>query len=457
VEPITIQEILDWTGAVPDRPVDAGQIVTEISKNTKTLKPGAVFVPLKGEKFDGHDFIDAAVSAGAAAVFCSRREQNVSVPRLMVDNTLLAAQRLAAGYRRKLAPRVVGVTGSVGKTTTSSMIAAVLAKRWELARTQPDMNGQIGLTFDMFNLKPSQRVAVWEMGMSLPGELTRLSNMAQPDIALINSIGTAHIEFFGTRERIREAKLEILAGMPEDGVLILNGDEPLLWELRGTLGKKTCYYALHNPEADLCGEILQSDSAGQRLQVRGCGRELEVYLPAIGEHNVQNALGALLCGILMELTDEELRTGIADFETPEGRQHIVEHHGVVVMEDCYNASPDAVKASMKVLSNLGTGRRYAALGGMRELGAYAPEAHRACGAAAAAVVSELWLYGEGAEDYRRGAMEAGMREENVHICTEHEQIAREMANVVKSGDAVIFKGSRLMNMERAMKRFYELT
>ena len=457
MEPITIQEILDWTGAVPDREIDPALVIHQISKDTKTLEQGALFVPLKGARFDGHDFIGAAVEAGAAAVLCSRREQNSAVPRLMVEDTLQASQKLAGGYRCKLNPTVVGVTGSVGKTTTSAMIAAVLETRWELARTRADMNGQVGLTFDMFNLTPAQRVAVWEMGMSLPGELTRLSNMAQPDIAVINSIGTAHIEFFGTRERIREAKLEIMAGMPQDGTLILNGDEPLLWDLRGKLDKKTLCYGLHNENADLRGETLSADTEGQRLRVTGMGRELTVYLPAIGEHNAQNALAALLCGIVLGLDDDELARGIAGFVSPDGRQHIVQHHGMTVMEDCYNASPDAVKASLKVLATLGSGKKYAALGGMRELGEYAPTAHRECGAAAAAVVSGLYLYGEGADAYREGALSAGMCEADIRVCEDHEQIAQALAQQAVSGDALLFKGSRLMHMENAMKRFYELT
>ena len=258
MEPIKLKTAAEWAGADPAPLPDA--TITEITRNTRTLQPGALFVPLKGAKADGHDYI------GAAAALCSRADVKAGIPLVPVPDTLAAAQKLAAHYRTWLAKPVIGVTGSAGKTTTAALIRAVLEKRLKIAATSPDDNGQIGLTFGIFDLERGHDAAVWEMGMSQYGELSRLSHMARPDIAVINGIGTAHIEFFGCRENILKAKLEILDGMTPQGTLVLNGDDDLLRGLHD-LPQRVIYYGLDDPRADVKGEILSAEGGRQTLRI----------------------------------------------------------------------------------------------------------------------------------------------------------------------------------------------
>ena len=455
MEAIGLRELAAWCGAdaasCPDVPV------TEVSRNTKTLSPGALFVPLRGMRADGHDYIPQAAQAGAAAALCDRADIRAEIPLLRVENTLAAAQAMAARYRARFSVPVIGVTGSAGKTTTVAMIAAVLRKKYRILTSPPEDNGQIGLTFGVFALERRHDAAVWEMGMSQYGELSRLSRMTRPCIGVINGIGTAHIEFFGDREHILKAKLELLDGMTEGSPLILNADDDLLWGLRGKLPYAVTWYGVENPEADVNGEIVSSGTDAQTLRIRMDGAVFERTLPAVGKHNAANALAAAAAARAMGMRPDEI--SFEGFESVGGRQNIVRRHGVTVMEDWYNASPEAVQASLGVLGTLasGEGRRYACLGCMRELGAASEALHRRCGEAAARSADFLFVYGEGAEGYLEGARAAGMREDAMAMFPTHEALARTLYERIRPGDAVLFKGSHFFtHMERCMEQFYAM-
>ena len=456
MEPITLKTAALWAGAA-DADALPDTAVTDITRNTKTLIPGALFVPLKGAKADGHTYIPAAEAAGACAALCARDDVRAGIPLLRVPDTLTAAQKLAAGYRTRMGKPVIGVTGSAGKTTTAAMIRCVLERKLSVVTTPPDDNGQIGLTFGVFALEKRHDAAVWEMGMSQYGELSRLSRMARPDIAVINGIGTAHIEFFGSRENILKAKLEITDGMGEKGILVLNGDDDLLRGLSG-LPLRVLYYGLDDEKADVRGEILRADGLTQTLRITfPGGAVIERVLPAAGRHNASNALAAAAVGALMGL--EPAQIAFDGFEGVGGRQNIVEKYGLTVMEDWYNASPEAVQAALSVLAGLAKpgGRRYAVLGCMKELGDSSPALHRLCGERAAACADVLWVYGEGAEAYLEGAEAAGMPAEACALFDSHDALAAALKSAVRPGDALLFKGAHhATHMEYCMQKFYAL-
>ena len=446
----SLAEIASWAGTAC--PAGYEQVlIRDVCKDSRAARPGSLFVPLPGTRFDGHDFLPSAVAGGASAALCAKDGMELPIPLLRVENVLAACQAIAAGYRKQFSPRVVGITGSVGKTTTARMTAAVLGSRYRLLTTEEDSNGQIGLPFALFRLLPEHEAAVLEMGMSQPGELTRLTRMACPDVAVINSIGTAHIEFFGTRENICKAKLEILQGLRPGGQVILNGDEPLLWELRGKLGFPALYYGLHNPEADLRAEILKTEQGATVFTAHYQGGRQTVRLPAVGAHNVSNALAAILAGICTGIDFSSAAAAVENYSPARGRQNIQTFAGITIINDSYNASPEAVCASLTVLKNLPAARRFAVLGGMLELGDYAQEGHERCVRCAAESADFLFTYGGDA--YLDGAHAAGMDSAHAAAYATQEALVRRLLAEVRPGDAVLFKGSHGMHMDAALALF----
>lgn len=449
---IPLSQIAFWAGCTCPAGYEHVMINT-VCKDSRAACPGSLFVPLPGTRFDGHDFLAAAVSGGASAALCAREEIQIdTIPLLRVKDVLTAYQAIAAGYRSLFSPCVVGITGSVGKTTTALMTAAVMGSRYRhILKTEEDSNGQIGLPFALFRLMPEHEAAILEMGMSQPGELSRLTRMSRPDIAVINAIGTAHIEFFGTRENICKAKLEILQGLRPGGYAVFNGDEPLLWEQRNRRDFQMRYYGLHNPQADLRAEIVGVESGATLFDAYFDGRVQRVRLPAVGEHNVSNALAAILTGICAGIEFSEAAVALEGYMPARGRQNICTAGGITIIDDCYNASPESVCASLTVLKSLPAMRRFAVLGGMLELGVYAEEGHRRCGRCAAQCAEFLFTYGGDA--YVDGARDAGMDEAHAVAYPTHEALAQRLVQEVKPGDAVLFKGSHGMHMDTVLQIF----
>ncbi len=430
-------------------------IVSDVCRNTQSLTKGCLFTPLIGARADGHVYISDALKKGAVATLCARDDIKPACPTIRVSNTLSAVQDIAKNYKNNYNVKLVGVTGSVGKTTTCRMISDVLKTSFRLLKTEDDMNGQIGLPYALLNLDSTHEAAVMEMGMSQYGELSRLTAIATPDVAVINSIGTAHIEFFGTRENIRKAKLEILEGLKSDGTAVLSGDEKLLWDIRGDMSHKTIYYAVDNIDADVVGSIISSDALSQTIRVRGLGRDFTIYLPVGGVHNAKNALAACAVGISMGISDEDIIKGISSYESAKGRQRIFKHNEMTLIDDCYNASPDAVKASLLILASVPSNKRIAVLGGMLELGEYSVSGHTACGEIAANCATHLLCYGEGSDAYRNGAIRGGMSEDRILIFDSRDDMAAYLKTLATSGDTILFKGSHSMKIEEVLEKFME--
>ncbi|MGM9648661.1 MAG: UDP-N-acetylmuramoyl-tripeptide--D-alanyl-D-alanine ligase [Butyricicoccaceae bacterium] len=451
MKPITLAQAAEFTGGAVVG--DASAVIRGISTDSRTIPAQGMYLPIIGERFDGHDFIASAVQNGAAAVV-SDRDVDCGVPVLRVEDTRRALLALAGGYRSLFDIPVVGVTGSVGKTTTKEMIASVLSQKLETLYTQGNLNNEIGMPLTVFRMEESTQAAVLEMGMNHFGEISRMTVQAQPTIGVITNIGTSHIEYLGSREGICKAKLELLEGLREGGTAVLCGDEPLLWDKRDALGVNTVYFGIDNPQAQITASNLVLSDEKVTFTVHAFDQTFDAVVYAAGCHNVLNALAATAVGLLCGLSTEEIAAGLAAFRSVGMRQRIYQEDGFTIFADCYNASPDSVEASLAVLRDLKVeGRRIAVLGGMRELGDYTREGHMRCGRCAAQCADAMYLYGDGAESYCEGAIEGGMDAQCIHIFDSHEALAAALKADTKQGDALLFKGSRYWAMEKSLEAF----
>ena len=449
MERFTLAQAAAWTHGE----MKGEAALTAVTTDSRQIPPEALFLPIKGERFDAHDFIGKAIENGAAAVMSHRENEEYPVPALYVENTSQALLDLAGGYRTMCGGKVVGVTGSVGKTTTKELLYAVLSQGFRAQKTEGNLNNEIGLPLTLMRMTRDTEVLVAEMGMNHFGELSRMTAAAKPNLAVITNIGTSHIEFLGSREGICKAKLEILEGLQEGGAAVLCGDEPLLWDKRESLGVKTVYFGIENPACDVRAEHIMLSDDCVRFTVTAFGRSFPAEIHTAGRHNVYNALAAAAVGAVLGLSDREIADGLASFT--DLHQSIYRKDGYMIIDACYNASPDSVEASLDVLHELDvTGRRFAVLGGMRELGAYQDEGHLRCGRRAAACADVLYALGDGAEQYRDGAREAGMPDGAIRIFSSHEEMAQALRENARPGDALLFKGSRYWAMEKVLAGFF---
>lgn len=401
---------------------------------------------------DGHDFIETALYSGCAASLSEHPIPNQ--PVVVVKDVGRALMQMAAGYRREFSPLVCAVTGSVGKTTLKEMIASVFGTTFETLKTEGNFNNFIGLPLTVLRLEKEVQACVIEMGMSAKGEISQLTKIARPHIGIINNIGVAHIEMLGSREGIRDAKMEILDGMDADGVLVLNHDEPLLVEKIPGVPCRVLTFGME-PGADVTPKDVTADAYGSDVTVVYPGGEIRVRVPSAGRHNVSNALGAFAVGLAAGIAPEKIARGLAAFTNTGMRQNVYQKGGATVIEDCYNANPDSMRAALSVLRDIGTGRKIAVLGSMRELGTFAQGAHCEIGCLAAEVACELIVCGKNAGDYARGARTAGMREEQIHVCADSAEAGACAAALCQNGDVLLFKGSRGEKMEVAIGQLSE--
>ncbi len=426
--------------------------VTAICTDTRAIEPGCLFICLKGDRFDGHDFVEEALAKGAAAILCSE-PLSLAAPQVWVPDTGVALLRLAAYYRRKFTLPVVGLTGSVGKTTTKEMVFAVLSQKYKTLKNEGNLNNAIGLPLTVFRLDASYEAAVLEMGMADFGEIAALTRVAQPDIGILTNIGVSHIETLGSRENILKAKLEILEGMAPDAPLLLNLDDPLLQTVRDT-GRPMITYGIHNPDCQYRGVNIAHEGLSTHFELAYNGKRSTVTLPTVGEHNVYNALAAFAAGQFLGVPPDLAAQGLQGYEPAGMRQRIRDYQGITVIEDCYNAAPDSMRASLGTLRDLPARKRVAVLGDMLELGEIREQAHRDVGAFAADCKPDaLFAYGEAAAGYIEGAAKAGFT--HCRHFMEKEALTGALLQTLAEGDAVLFKGSRGMKLEEVIQRLYE--
>jgi len=433
--------------------------VCGITTDSRDAGKGMMFIALKGQRVDGHDFIPDAIKRGAECALSERLIEGYEDKIILVDNTLAALGLLAQKHKEKINPTTVAVTGSVGKTTTKEFIYSVLAEKYYTHKSEGNHNNEIGLPMSIMSLAPHHKAAVYELAMSQRGEISYLSNIVKPDIAVITNIGSMHIENLGSREAIRDAKMEICDGLKKGGKLILNGDEPLLAGIEGAY-----YVAFKNPNADLIISNIIEGEHGSAFDITIRGDKIEsVVIPSLGEHNVFDAAVAYAVGILLGMSESEIRRGLMNFSNTGMRQNIYFVAGIKIIEDCYNAGPESMRAALNVLNNISErngGRAVAVLGEMLELGEYAEAFHKEIGAAVVkSKVKHLYAIGKNAKYFVEGAVEKGMPIENISYFEnpdDYEIIAKEIKKNLRPLDNILFKASRALMLERVIGEFKKL-
>lgn len=451
---LTLKQIADWCGGKVSARFEHLR-VSRMQSDSRKVRSGDLFVALKGAKADGHDFAETAINHGAVAALVSRPISE-KLPSIEVEDTLRAYGEIAAGYRKLTGVKVVGITGSVGKTTTKEMTASVLEAVYHTAKTEGNHNNNLGLPMTIMDMPENTEVAVLEMGMNHSGEMEYLSDIARPDLAIITNIGTMHIEHLGTREGILQAKLEIMRGMPDDGVGVFNGDEPLLWNIRAIGKHKKYYYGIENHACDVTATDIVELDDGVRFVVHGFGQQFELFVPMLGRHAVYNALAATTVGLLLGVKPEQIQARFSSFHNTGMRQKIYVKNGVTIIEDCYNAGPESTEAALDVLAGIKTdGRRIAVLGDMLELGNRSAAEHYRIGRLAVGKADLLLTYGEHSVRTLTGAITGGMNPKNTDHFDTHEDMAHMLKMRVSEGDVVLFKGSRGMRMEKVLQLFLD--
>jgi len=432
--------------------MQAQATLADVCTDTRKIQPGSLFVCLRGERFDGHSFASQAAQLGAAALLVDH-PVDADVPQLVVTDTGKALLQLAGWYRRRFQLPVVGLTGSVGKTTTKEFIALVLGAKYNTLKTQGNLNNEIGVPQMLFRLEDNHTAAVIEMGMNHFGEISRLTRAVAPTVGLITNIGVSHIENLGSRAGILQAKLEILEGMAPDAPLIVNIDNDMLRTVK--LGDRPLLtFAIDDQRADFTATDIAEQGSTTTFTVHHSTFTRPVTIPTVGIHNVYNALAAMAVGYVTGVDPAAAASALANYVPAGMRQNLVQVGGVQVIEDCYNASPDSMRAALQTLGKLPVHRRYAVLGAMLELGDYAKEAHTQVGKMAAENgIDGVLAYGADAAYIVEAAKQAGL--ENARLFDTKEALAQSLAQQVQPGDGVLFKGSRGMHLEDVMHTVYE--
>src|SRR5947208_2808841 len=450
---LSIFQIAEFAGAGVSSGDDKS-FIDKISTDSRTLKRGELFVALRGENFDGHNFVESAAKAGATGALVDFNWAG-SVPNnfalLRATDTLQAYQTLAANYRRSLALKVLGITGSNGKTSTKDFAAAVLARRFRVTKTEGNFNNHVGLPRTILEATSEDEVAVWEIGMNHPGEIEALSKIAAPDAAIITNIGVAHIEFMGSREAIAMEKGALAEAVEPQGTVILNADDPFSEGIAARTRAKVVF-AGTTSGAVRAIEIRQSAEGSEFTIVEGAHR-CRAQLPVAGSHMVQNALLAVAAGRAFGLSIEECAAGLASAPLTKARLQIKEIGGVQFLDDSYNANPDSMKAALRTLVELDAeGKRIAVLGEMRELGAESERGHREIGETAATLgVDQLITIGDAAELIAEGARTAGL--DKVSSAQSTSEAAKLLSEMAEPVELVLIKGSRAARTEEVIQQF----
>ena len=444
---ITLKQAASWCGGTVDEKY-ADVEFFGANNDTRVLQPGQLFIVLKGTR-DGHDFIPAAMEKGAAAVLCSRRVGDY--PAIYVKDPRTALGMIAREECRRIGMKVVGVTGSVGKSTTKEMIAAVLESTYKTSKTPANHNNDIGMPMAILAMEEDTEVAVLEMGMNHFGEISYLSKIAEPDVAVIINIGTMHIEFLGSQEGIRKAKMEIVDGMAPEGRLILNGDDKLLRNLENKPLQPVTYFGSSKGCEVRASEFRQDDDyLVIRVEAGRLAFSLELALE--GEHFVNDALAAVAVGLALEVPGERIQDSLARFQNMAGRQETIHARGCTIIKDCYNAGPESMAAALNVLGRK-SGRRIAVLGDMLELGVCTQAEHYRVGRIAAERADMVFAYGPNSTRIISGALTGGMHESKCWAYEDRESLVQDLRRMVKPGDVLLFKASRGMHLELALDAF----
>ena len=451
MEPMTVKEIAAAVNGVWWNPREDAPMVTEVCIDSRHIQPGSLFLPLAGERVDSHDFIDAALDAGAAGCLCARLPRDLRSDKfyIKVADTRLALKALAGTYRSRFDIPVVQITGSVGKTTTKEMVAAVLATRLRVLKTPENLNSTIGTPLTLLGLAPEHQAAVIETGMNQAGEIAYLGEIVQPNIAVISNIGDAHIEHLGSREGILKAKCEIFTHLRPGGLAVLNGDDSLLNTVQPAVHTLRCGQSEH------CG-VRISEIADHGVEGITCTvtTEKDIYaltIPAPGTYMAYSASIAVAVGEALGLSREEIIRGVAAYQPAGSRMRVVRlPENRVILDDCYNANPQSVTAALEVLAKTECDRRVAVLGDMGELGELTEQAHYNMGALAAMLgIDVIAAIGTKAAKIADGAAQSGG--EVLYFETKEEALDA-LRGQLERGTAMLLKASHAMHFEQLVEQ-----
>jgi UDP-N-acetylmuramoyl-tripeptide--D-alanyl-D-alanine ligase len=432
--------------------------VTSVVTDSREVRDGCVFVAIKGERVDGHDFAAGALRDGAAVVVAERLIEGVPAGQtVLVANVLDAMIEMGANYRAQFSPLLLGITGSVGKTTTKEFCAAVFSAFDETLKTEGNQNNEIGLPKTLFRLDDAVRYAVVEMGAQAPGDIHKLSMAAAPAAAVVTKIGASHMATMGSIENVLQAKMEICDGLAAGSPLVLNGDDALLLGANIPDGLHVVFVGVDNEDCEVRAKNIRREGEGQYIIIQDSQYGAhEAYIPALGRHYVDDALLAYTAATRMGLAPAQVAVALSGYCPAAMRQNIADVNGVTVIEDCYNASPESMQAALQTLGEMQpgqNGRRIAAIGDMLELGSVSDEAHRAVAHQSREAGVELLLaVGPQAalavEEAEKIGVQATLFETN-------KQMADELLRQAKAGDVVLVKASRGMKLEEVFEQFSE--
>ena len=445
MDKISVKNIADFIGG---KLVGDDIYINRITTDSREAFEGTAFIGIKGEKVDGNDFaVDFLEKGGSCVVI----EKDIHIPNgktaIMVEDTKKAIRDIAEFYRTTLKIDVVAVTGSVGKTSTKEMLNCVIEPGFSVFSTKGNFNNEIGVPLTVFQLDSSYEKAVVEMGMSNLGEISRLTKIAKPQVAVITNIGTAHIGNLGSQENILKAKLEVLECLDSDGLVILNGDDEFLWDARESISHRVLYYGIENQNADYVAYDVKTSENGSRFKMIINGETVEFSVPVVGIHHIYNAMAAIICGLNFGMEVEKITRGVGKYATTGMRQKEIEIGRVKIIEDCYNASLDSMKSSIDVLVALSeNGRSIAVLADMLEQGSMSESLHRQVGDYVAdKKIDVLICVGKDAKYIADQATSSGAGV--VYTFDDNKSATEYLCNFVVDGDFILLKGSRGMKLE----------
>lgn len=422
--------------------------------DSRLVEQDYLFIPIKGERVDGHTFIPQVFEKGALCVLSEVELENPKGPYIKVNSTEVALKQIAAFYRQQLSIQVVGITGSVGKTSTKEMISSVISQKYKVHKTAGNFNNEIGLPLTIFGIRREHEVAVLEMGISDFNEMHRLAEIANPNICVITNIGLCHLENLGTRDGILHAKTECFAHMKADGVAILNGDDDKLATQKEVNGKFAVFYGFgsggYSQKGIYATEVKNHGFEGMTATIHTLKGSFLATISIPGEHNVYNALAATAVGLELGLELEEIQKGIAEAKTIAGRTNVLKVNGMQVIDDCYNANPVSMEAALDVLSHA-SGRTIAVLGDMGELGENEKELHYGVGRVAGEKqIDTLFCAGSLAKEYEIGAKIANPNI-NVFYFADKNDMIEALLGYVKTGDSILIKASHFMDFPKVVE------
>ena len=449
MEEIRLSKIAEVIGAA-----FAGEdrLIPSVCTDTRKIEKGCLFIAIVGERFDGHSFAAQAAELGAAAVICQKPVE-CAVPVLYVEDTRNAYLDIAGYYRSRFSIPLVGITGSVGKTTTKEFIALALSAKYRTLKTEGNFNNDIGMPATLLRLDNSFEAAVIEMGMNHFGEIHALTLRSRPTMGVITNIGVSHIENLGSREGILKAKLELLDGMEAGAPLLLNADNDMLATV-ALSGRPVYRFGIENEAADFRAVNIRTQGGSTAFEILYDGGRVAITIPTVGNHNVLNALCAFAVGVLNGIEAAAVAAKLKEYAPAGMRQRRVDCGSFLVIEDCYNASPDSMRAALGTLAGLGAQKTIAVLADMLELGSFSEKLHKEVGALAATEqIDVLLCYGEAARDYCAAATENGLK--NARHFENKQTLLEAILKELTPGAAVLFKGSHGMHLEEVIQKLYE--